>query len=188
MTGDTNKTSPAFCLRVQTPILAPSTGSGETLSNLNLYKSERRSVGAPHPGRQGRLLSGPARRRARPPALSHHTRSASPALPSPPGSSPGTPEHLRERYLSPARLPSLSGAHRSVSFPCFSSPNLFSSWPLALPRLPTSPHELRCPGRARTLRSLTQPDGREAASATSQALGRCPLSSPRVPATGSETS
>lgn len=42
MTGETNKTRPAFCLRVQTPIPTPSTGSVETLSNLTLLsRSER---------------------------------------------------------------------------------------------------------------------------------------------------
>lgn len=123
MTGDTNKTRPAFCLRVQTPIPAPPTGLGETLANLTLPKSERRSVGGPRiPGDRGVCPVAP---RARPPALSHHTRPASPALPSARGSSPGTPQHLRERYLSPARQPSLrSGAHGSVSFPCFSSSSL----------------------------------------------------------------
>lgn len=58
--------------------------------------------------------------------------------------------HKLDFSLSPAQPPSLrSRVHRSVSCPCFCQPVPSSCWPLALPRLPTSPHNPEPPGRAR---------------------------------------
>lgn len=185
MTGDTNKTRTAFCLRVQTPIPAASTGFVETLSDLT-QAGAKESGG---PASRATEASAQWPRHARPPALRPHTRPASPALPSPLGSlawDTPTPEGALP-VPGAAAFPEELSSPLSV-LPMMFQPVPFSSWPLALPSLQTSPHEPRCPGRARTLRSPTQPDGREAASETSQVLGSCALSSPRVPATGSETS
>lgn len=150
----------------------------------SLFPSQREGPwGPPHTGRPRRLPSGPARQPTSPQS-SHASRS-----------SLRTGALARDAQTPEGALP-VPGAtafSEEWSSPLSVLPMLFqlvpfSSWPLALPPLPTSPQEPRCPGRARTLRSLTQPDGRGAASGPRQALGSCPRSSPRVPATGSETS
>lgn len=81
-------------------------------------RSLRRSTGGPaSPATEAPAQWPPAPLSARTPRA--------PTLPSPRGSSPRTPQLPGERYLSPARPPSLrSRAHRSESFPCFSSPSL----------------------------------------------------------------
>lgn len=147
----------------------PRAGSVQTRSNLALPRRDEDPEGSPSP------RSPPHRpARARTPA--------SPALPSPRGSSPRTPQLPGERYLSPARPPSLRRrAHRSESFPCWSSPSLSPPGPslcrVSRPRL-TTPGVPAARAHARTLRPLTQPRGREAATETTQALEPRLLSGP----------